>query len=65
MNPFGLTNGPTAFMDLMIRVFKTYLDQFVALFIDDVLVYSKTPEEHAQYLRIVLEAVRKNELMLS
>ena len=52
--PFGLTNSPTAFMDLMNRVFKTYLNQFVVVFIDDILVYSKSGEEHERHLSIVL-----------
>nr|XP_027088732.1 uncharacterized protein LOC113710084 [Coffea arabica] len=52
--PFRLTNAPTAFMDLMQRVFKKYLDQFVVVFIDDILVYSKTREEHAKHFEIVL-----------
>ena len=53
---FGLTNAPVAFMDMMNRVFKPYLDKFVFVFIDDILVYSKTEEEHPEHLRIVLEA---------
>ena len=51
---FGLTNAPVAFMDLMNCVFKPLLDKFVIVFIDDILVYSKSEEEHAQHLRIVL-----------
>ena len=50
---FGLTNAPTAFMDLMNRVFRPYLDQFIVVFIDDILVYSKNAHEHKQHLRIV------------
>ena len=56
--PFGLTNAPAAFMDLMNRVFKQYLDKFVIIFIDDILVYSKSKEEHEEYLRTVLEILR-------
>ena len=59
---FGLTNIPATFMNLINRVFKPYLDRFVVVFIDDILVYSKTPEEHTCHLRIVVEVLRKNEL---
>ena len=52
--PFGLTNAPAAFMDLMNRVFSQYLDHFVIVFIDDILVYSRNAEEHAHHLRLVL-----------
>ena len=52
--PFGLTNAPEAFMDLMNRVFRPYLDQFVVVFIDDILVYSRDEQEHEQHLKIVL-----------
>ena len=52
--PFGLTNAPVAFMDLMNSVFRPYLDKFVIVFIDDILVYSSSKEEHAEHLRIVL-----------
>ena len=51
---FGLTNAPTLFMDLMNPVFRPYLDQFVVMFIDNILVYSKNEHEHEQHLRIVL-----------
>ena len=52
--PFGLTNEPIAFMDLMNRVFRAYLDQFVVVFISDILVYSRDEQEHEQHLKIVL-----------
>ena len=60
--PFGLTNAPAAFMDLMNRVFKPYLDQFVVVFIDDILVYSRSREEHERHLSIVLQALRDKQL---
>ena len=60
--PFGLTNATTAFMDLMNRVFHPYLDQFVVVFIDDILVYSKDAQEHEHHLRIVLQTLRENKL---
>ena len=60
--PFGLTNAPAAFIDLMNRVFHPYLDQFVVVFIDDILVYSKDAQEHEHHLRIVLKILRKNKL---
>ncbi|XP_071921742.1 uncharacterized protein [Coffea arabica] len=59
---FGLTNAPTAFMDLMQRIFKKYLDQFVVVFIDDILIYSKTREEHAKHLGVVLQILREHKL---
>ena len=52
--PFGLTNAAALFMDLMNRVFRPYLDQFLVVFIDDILVYSRDEQEHEQHLRIVL-----------
>ena len=60
--PFGLTNVPAAFMDLINRVFRPYVDQFVVVFIDDILVYSKDAQEHEQHLRIVLEMLREKKL---
>ena len=60
--PFGLTNRPTTFMDLMHRVFQLYLDQFVVVFVDDILIYSKNEEEHDDHLRIVLQALKEHQL---
>ena len=60
--PFGLTNAPTAFKDLMNRVLRLYVDQFVVVFIDDILVYSKDRENHDTHLRVVLETLRKERL---
>ena len=59
---FDLTNAPTAFMDLMNRVFRPYVDQFVVVFIDDILVYSKDRENHDTDLQVVLETLRKEHL---
>ena len=60
--PFGLTNAQAAFMDLMNRVFQPYLDRFIIVFIDDILVYSGSPEEHLEHLRIVLQTLREWQL---
>ncbi|KAI3704673.1 hypothetical protein L1987_74900 [Smallanthus sonchifolius] len=60
--PFGLTNAPAAFMDMMNRVCKPYLDEFVIVFIDDILIYSKTQVEHETHLRTILELLRKEKL---
>ena len=56
--PFGLINAPAAFMALMNWVFQPYLDRFVIVFIDDILVYSRSVEEHKHHLRIVLQTLR-------
>ena len=60
--PFGLTNAPTTFMDLMNSVFHPYLDQFVIVFIDDILVYLKNTKEHAFHLKIVLQTLTERQL---
>ena len=57
--PFGLTNAPTVFMDLMNRIFQPYLDQFVIVFIDDILIYSGSKEDHEEHLRVVLQILRE------
>ncbi|KAL4027967.1 hypothetical protein IC575_011157 [Cucumis melo] len=59
---FGLTNAPAVFMDLMNRVFRDFLDTFVIVFIDDILIYSKTKAEHEEHLRMVLQTLRDNKL---
>jgi hypothetical protein len=55
--PFGLTNTPGVFMSLMNGVFREYLDKFVQVFIDDILIYSRTMEEHDEHLRLVLQCL--------
>ena len=60
--PFGLTNALVALMDLMNRVFRPYLDQFVMVFIDDILVYFRDEQKHEQHLKIVLQTLREKKL---
>ena len=60
--PFGLTNAPAAFMDLMHRIFQPYLDQFVVVFVDDILIYSQSEWEHEYHLRIILQLLRDHQL---
>ncbi|GKA24626.1 putative reverse transcriptase domain-containing protein [Tanacetum coccineum] len=60
--PFGLTNAPTVFMDLMNQVCKSYLDKFMIVFINDIVIYSKNKEEHEEHLKLILELLKKEEL---
>nr|GFD01957.1 putative reverse transcriptase domain-containing protein [Tanacetum cinerariifolium] len=60
--PFDLTNAPAVFMDLMNRVCKPYLDKFVIVCIDDILIYSKNKKEHEEHLRTILKLLKKKEL---
>ena len=59
---FGLMNALAAFMDIMHRVLRPYLDQFVVVFVDDILIYSKSEEDHKGYLRVVLQTLREHQL---
>jgi len=60
--PFGVTNAPAIFMDYMNRIFRPWLDKFVVVFIDNILIYPKNQEEHAQHLRVVLDVLREHQL---
>nr|GFC05810.1 reverse transcriptase domain-containing protein [Tanacetum cinerariifolium] len=62
--PFGLTNTPAVFMDLMNQVCKPYLDKFMIVFIDDILIYSKDEKEHDEHLKAILELLKKEELFI-
>ncbi|GKE94156.1 retrotransposon protein, putative, ty3-gypsy subclass [Tanacetum coccineum] len=63
--PFGLTNAPSVFIDLMNRVCKPYLDRFVIVFIDDILIYSKSRKEHEGHLKLILNLLKKEELPMT
>ena len=60
--PFLVTNAPAIFMDYINKIFRTYLDKFVVVFIDDILIYSKSQEEHEDHLRVVLIVLREHQL---
>ncbi|GJU69216.1 putative reverse transcriptase domain-containing protein [Tanacetum coccineum] len=62
--PFGLTNAPAVFMDLMNRVCKPYLDKFVIVFIDDILIYSRNKEEHGEHLKTILNLLRSEKVCM-
>jgi len=60
--PFGVTNAPAVFMDYMNRIFRPFLDKFIVVFIDDILIYFRTREEHAEHLRLVISVLREKQL---
>ena len=60
--PFGLTNAPTTLMDLIHKVFQPNLDKFIVVFVDNILIYSQSEEEHEDHLRIILQALREHQL---
>jgi hypothetical protein len=60
--PFGLTNAPLYFMNMMNKVFMEFLDKFVIVFIDDIVIYSKSHEEHEKQLRLIMEKLREHKL---
>jgi hypothetical protein len=60
--PFGLSNAPVVFICLMNGIFREYLDQFVIIFLDDIIIYSKSEEEHEKHLRMVLQVLREHQL---
>jgi len=62
MMSFGVTNAPALFMDYIKRIFRPFLDKFIVLFIDDILIYLRTKEEHVEHLRLVLEILREKQL---
>ena len=59
---FGVTNTPAVFMDYMNKILRLFLDKFVVIFIDDILIYSRTREEHTEHLRLVLDVLREKQL---
>jgi len=60
--PFGVMNAPVVFMDYMNRIFRLWMDKFVVVFIDDILIYLRTREEHVDHLMVVLNVLREHQL---
>ena len=63
--PFGLTNAPASFQNMMNHVLREFIDKFVVVYLDDILIYSKSVEEHREHVRLVLQALRDAKLLVN